>query len=342
MAYKDADLYNMALILSYADIAMQTGLSPDSIRGRVSRHGRAIGVRVSDGVPAPIVQVGAVPVLPLWNALPYVDTETVLVLGDVHIPATDWLLLELVVKFAEKHMRKGNRTLCIVGDLLNFDAISRYPHIVAPVAATDELRAINVILKYLFKIFDRIFYSMGNHDHRFHKFFSGVFGLMELRALMTASIDAGKLRMVNQTQQIVKHGDVIWRLTHQQNYSKIKGRVADTLAIKHMSNVITHHEHHVNVSRDSYNRYTTINNGMLGNYEMMDYVQLVDSTSNVMCNGFSFVRNGTGHLLTPYPTMTDWDMWGLGAAALPAIGAAEARMRRLTQPNMLELDKEAA
>ena len=342
MAYTDKELYHMALLLDYADIANRTALNVDSIRGRVSRYGKRIGIRKDDGVPASIIELGTVPVLPKFNAVPYVDTDTVLVVGDVHIPATDWLFLELAVKFAEKHMRKGSRTLCIVGDLLNFDAMSKYPHIVAPVGAPDELRAVNVILQYLFKTFDHIVYSMGNHDHRFHKFFSGAFGLIELRALMTASIDAGKLRMVNQTQQIVKHGDIIWRLTHQQNYSKIKGRVADNLAMKHLSNVITHHEHHVNISRDSYNRHTTINNGMIGDNEKMAYVQLVDSTSNVMCNGFAFVRNGTGHLLTPYPTMTDWDMWGLGAAALPAIGAAEARMQRLTQPNVLELDKDKA
>lgn len=340
MPYKDAELYNLALTLSYTAIAEQTGLAVDSIRGRVSRHGKAIGVRVSEGVPTGIMQVGTVPTVPVFNAAPYVDVDC-MVMGDVHVPATDWQFLELAIRFAERHMRKGSRVLCIVGDLLNFDAISHYPNVVVPVAAVDELRAVNVVLRYFLKTFDSIIYSMGNHDHRFHKFFNGAFGLHELRALMTASIDAGKLKMVNQTQQMVRHGDVLWRLTHQRNYSKIKGRVADALAQKHLSNMITHHEHHVNLSRDTHNRYTTINNGMMGDWERMSYVQLVDSTSGVMCNGFSFVRNGTGHLLTPYPTMTDWDMWGLGAAALPAIGVSEARIQRLTRPRILELGEAA-
>lgn len=61
-------------------------------------------------------------------------------------------------------------------------------------------------------------------------------------------------------------------------------------------------------------------------------VQLVDSTSGVMCNGFTYLNNGVGHLLTPYDTMTDWDMWGLGAVALPAIEAAKLKMERLTMP----------
>lgn len=320
---------------TYRQITDRFGFkSEDGVRSRVGRYVREQLKTLPDLASFPIVVGNGYrrhEVIAKIVQMPVLRCP-VQVMADIHVPTTEWTMLELAVKFAEKHLPKGERVGAIVGDLFNFDAISQYDHIAAPIPLQTEMDYGEGLIEFMLAVFDRLHISMGNHDYRLMKALSGDFGATRLGKMITKHVDNGRVVMTDKSQMIVVQANNIWRLTHQRNYSKVKGRVAAGLSVKHQVNTITHHEHHVAILRDDFNRYTAINNGALVDYEKLLYVQLVDSLSGVMCNGFTLLRNGTGSLLTPYETMTDWDMWGMGNAALPAIEAARLKMERLTMP----------
>ncbi len=319
---------------TYRQIADRHGFSENSVRSRVSRYAREQLESLPDTTPFPIVGKGGYSrheIVPKIVQMPILRCP-LMVFGDVHVPTTEWTMLELMTRFAEKHLPKGERVGALIGDLFNFDVISQYDHIIAPISLQTELDFAEGAIDYLLSVLDTLYISMGNHDYRLFKLLKGEFGATRLGQMLSRHVYSGRVVMTDKSQMVAIQAGHIWRMTHQRNYSKIKGRVASGLAIKHHCNILTHHEHHVAVLRDDFNRFTVINNGALVDYEKLPYVQLVDSTSNVMCNGFTFLRNGIGHLLTPYDSMTDWDMWGLGNVAMQAIETAKMKMERLTMP----------
>lgn len=333
---------------TYRQIAERHGFNEDSVRSRISRYVREQIQSVPDLTPFPIVGKGGYrrhEIVPKIVQMPVLRCPLV-VFGDVHVPTTEWTMFELMTRFAEKHLPKGSRTGALVGDLFNLDAISQYDHIVAPYSLQTEMDYAEGAIEYLLSVMDKLYISMGNHDYRLFKLLQGDFGATRLGQMITNHVYNGRVVMTDKSQMIAIQAGQVWRMTHQRNYSKIKGRVASALAIKHHCNILTHHEHHVAILRDDFNRFTVINNGALVDYEKLVYVQLVDSTSNVMCNGFTYLNNGIGHLLTPYETMTDWDMWGLGNVAMQAIETAKMKAERLTMPieemPVIALESEAA
>lgn len=314
----------------YKTVAAMFSLSVDGVRGRVGRAIRAQEERVAES--RPLTMFGQeLPKIPRYDEVPYFRGDTI-VTGDWHVPTTEWALLELMAKFANKHMPAGQRNIMLVGDLFNFDMLSKYEQIVNSYSLKTELAYAEAVIDYMLKAVDTLTFTLGNHDERFLKKFQGALDATTFGKMISKHIYTGKLRISTKSQAMVISGGQVWRVTHQRNYSKIKGRVGSDIAIKHQVNTVTHHEHHVAVIRDTFNRYTIVNNGMLGDYEKMGYVMLTDSTSGVMCSGFTFIRNGVANLLTPYPTMTDWSLWGMEVDALPVIEAAAARMERLTMP----------
>lgn len=315
-------------------IAERHGFNEDSVRSRISRYVREQIQSVPDLTPFTIVGKGGYTrheIVPKIVQMPILRCP-LMVFGDVHVPTTEWTMFELMIRFAEKHLPKGARTGALVGDMFNMDAISQYDQIVAPYSLQTEMDYAEGAIEYLLSVMDTLYISMGNHDYRLFKLLQGDFGVTRLGQMISKHVYDGRVVMTDMSQMVAIQSDQVWRLTHQRNYSKIKGRVASALAIKHHCNIVTHHEHHVAVLRDDYNRFTVINNGALVDYEKLVYVQLVDSTSNVMCNGFTYLNNGIGHLLTPYETMTDWDMWGMGNVAMQAIETANMKIERLTMP----------
>jgi hypothetical protein len=317
---------------SYRLIAERRNLNEDSVRGRVGRYARAVRERRGDVIPFDVDGTKLQPTYRL-TGIPTLRHPALVVFADVHLPYTEWNLFELMIRFAEKHMPKGQRVGAIVGDFLNLDSMSTYDHIVPPFNLDDELDYAEYAVEYLLTVFDKLYWRMGNHDMRLVKRLAGALGAKHLARMIYDGMRDERLNVGNMTQMIAIQNNTIWRLSHQRNYSRNRGIVAARLALKHECNTITHHEHHVAMTRDDYNRYTVINNGMLADYEKMAYVVVTDSTSPVMCQGFTYLHNGVGHLLTPYATFTDWDRWGMEREALPAIVEAENKARRLTLPD---------
>ncbi|MCX8009372.1 MAG: metallophosphoesterase, partial [Patescibacteria group bacterium] len=238
----------------------------------------------------------------------------VLVLSDIHFPTTDYEFLDLALVFGEKHMPSGKRNVLLLGDVVNFDALSIYPHVSPPYSLSLELDIAEAFLVRLTKTFDNILYVQGNHEDRLRKSLDPVFyGHRFMRLLVDDIASAeGKIQVSMATRAQVVGSSAVWRATHQKNYSRTQIAVGSALAQKYSSNIIAAHQHFVGIFRAPYGDYTIINSGGLFDARKMAYVSRVDNTSPQMANGFVFVdAEGAGHLLTPYDSMTSWALWGM-------------------------------
>lgn len=251
--------------------------------------------------------------LPIYTETPVI-TDNCIVVGDIHIPTTFWELADKVSVVADECL-ESPKTLIIAGDFINADAISTYPHTVAPVSLEVEFNIARSILSDWSEVFDKIILIMGNHEMRIFKQLYGSIGQTEIKSLFTTGIE-DIVEVYNAGQVIVNHDDILWRVTHQAAYSKIKGRVANVLAQKHQMNIISHHEHHLLQSRDDFDNYTIINNGGLHDHEKMAYVSQIDNTRPIMNNGFVMLREGFPDMFTPYRSWTDWNDWDIDGTEL--------------------------
>lgn len=319
---------------SYSAIAARYGLSVHTIRARVSEYRQLVLDRTPNTPPFLVAVGGRQPApvsMPSFMDVPVIHSEQIMVTGDWHVPTVDWHFFDLLPKFAEKHIPAGKRHLAIVGDLLNMDAVSKYESAIPSHSLELELAVAERALEYVFEVFDRVWYCLGNHEYRLLKTLHGALSGTRFGRLLMKHIDNQRIIMTVQAQLHLVSGGVDWRLTHPRNYSRNKGIVASQLCQKHLVNVIGQHEHHAAIGRDVYNRFTWVNNGGFFDYEKMAYVMLEDSTSPVMCNAFTYVEDGSPELLTPYESMTNWRRWGIDASL--AVAASEARMRRLSKPD---------
>lgn len=247
--------------------------------------------------------------LPVFDGEPHLTGDWV-VCGDLHLPTTDFALAERMLETArELDMRR----LLIVGDLCNFEAFSKFEHLVPPPDFETEVRvAVRLITRFA-EHFEEMVLVLGNHEHRLLRRSNGNLTATMLGHILSAA--GGKLRVSPYSHAIIESGGQVWRATHQRNYSRIKGRLADQLAQKYQSNVLSFHQHHVAVQRDSWNRYTIIDAGGLHDDSKMAYVKLTDSNMPVMARGFVLLVSGVGHLFTPYPTLTNWPVLVAGLKA---------------------------
>lgn len=280
----------------------------DGVRGRIS-EGKKLLAEMNDNIVTDYVWTGAsgnITELPRYVGALECEGNFA-VIGDFHIPTTQYKWLrDAVLPICERHL-KPPRKLILAGDLFNMDALSEYKNITPPISLTTELTIGRAVMAQLLSVFDEVYYIMGNHDHRLHKVLDGDVSNELLRGIITPL--RNRLQISPYKYMRVTSGGHQWHIAHQRNYSRNVLNVANKLANKHNMNVITWHEHHVGKGRDEWNRHTIVNGGGLHDPEMMAYVSVDDSTSPKMKNGFVLLIDGTAHLITPYPSMTNINRW---------------------------------
>lgn len=247
--------------------------------------------------------------LPTFDGEPHLEGDWV-ICGDVHLPTTDFELAETMLRVARELNLKR---LLIAGDLINADAFSLYEHVVPAITFEDEVKIAVRVISAWCEWFDDMLLLMGNHELRVMRRSNGNLNATMLGHILSAG--NGKLRVSPYSHAVITSAGQVWRVTHQRNYSRITGRLADQLAQKYQCNIISLHQHHVAVQRDTYNRYTIIDGGGLHDDRKLAYVSLVDSNMPAMARGFVLLVDGVGHMVTPYQTMTNLDMLLMGLKA---------------------------
>jgi hypothetical protein len=297
--------------LTYSELAAKYRLNVDGVRGRVSKaYRKSIAAPRYSFTGDDEPQGGAQPV---FNGMLHLRADQLMIAGDLHIPSTNYPLIESMTELALKHM-KPPRGLLICGDLSNGDQDSAHAPLAPTISRARELVMLEDMLSYLLIVFDHIWLTPGNHlRNRLMKTLSADMTANHIKRLFTPPADLDRVTFSWYDLVHVTSGDEPWIVTHQYQYRQTKLSIANDLAQKYQANTITFHQHHTASGMDKYERYAVIDCGGLHDQEMMAYTQLVPSTRPRMNSGFVYLHDGTGSLLTPYKALTSWSLWGVRA-----------------------------
>jgi hypothetical protein len=271
---------------TFEELGKKYGMTQDAVKGLIRT------ARLSIDPKKDVVHLGS----PLELA------GNFLIVGDVHVPATDWAFASLVGRVADK---TGIRRLVIGGDFFNQDLWSRYPQVVTQPTWREERDAARVLLHDWLEVFDEIYTIHGNHDRRLAKFTAGEFDESDVWGLVATS---RKMHHSNRGYCTVNSGGQVWRVTHPRNYGRNQLTVASDLANKYQCHVITFHEHHSAIGWDVYGHYVCVNSGTLVDPRKLAYVELEDNRMAAMLKSFVVLRDGVVTVLGEHP-YTDWRAW---------------------------------
>lgn len=232
-------------------------------------------------------------------------TGNALIVGDIHVPFTDWTYAHLVSRIGEKHLQSP-RQLIIAGDFFNLDIFSDYVRLVSGPGWHDEKKAAVAIAQEWAGVFDKIYLLTGNHDRRVSRRTDGEMNIADLADFLSVPMD--KLTPSVFGYAILESGDTIWRVTHSKEYSINRLTVVGELALKYQSNIISWHEHHQAIGWDRFGRYCIINGGSLCKQDTMAYAVIDDTKRPVWNTGFVMVRGGCPTLFGK-PPVTRWEDW---------------------------------
>lgn len=277
--------------LTYSELAKRYG----STRGTVARAiaNAKKGVRKTEA-KFQRVRLGA----------PFALKGDAMIVGDVHVPTTDYQLARMVGTIAEKHLT-APRKLIIAGDMFNFDSFSVYAPVVRAPSMRDELEAARQLLHDWLDVFAEIYVIMGNHDRRLQKWSAAEFEAADIFSMITTD---PRVKVSNYGWCTLDTPGGRYRITHSRNYSVNAGTVAGELANKYQCHIICHHQHHLCKTLDRWKRYICIDNGGLFDVEQLAYVVLDDSKSPGMAQGFTMLRDGSPTLFGKFP-FEDWTRW---------------------------------
>ena len=248
--------------------------------------------------------------LPRYDIKPILQGDH-MVSGDWQLPAMNYKLFDLHVEVAKQNM--DTPKFAVIGDLVNLDRMSSYDSRVPVESLQTEINLAKGALERLMNVGDvKVF--QGNHEYRWSRNLEGVLDILSFWELVQHGMKTGSIQIFAETSAWLHSGKQKWLLTHQRNYSRIKGRVANQLAMLRQTNVICFHQHHFGGIASDNGLYAAFDNGGLHDDSLMDYPHMYDSTMPRMTNGFNMVRDGIGHQFTPYEQMTDYSLYGVDAS----------------------------
>lgn len=233
-----------------------------------------------------------------YNSPPVLKTDNVVVMADVHVPYHDVEWCSQVVHIA----RSLGITDCIIaGDLFDFTALSSFAKFITVSGddddLTEEIESAADFVNVLLGNFDRVVYTLGNHEKRLSHS-TGVRVRTELiRAVLGQRLQK-RLEIAPYYYSIVKSSVGKWRITHPKNSSVIPLRVAARMADKYQMHIIAGHGHDWGCTT-SVSGYYAAACGCCADVDKLDYVQLEDNLRPVMQMGAWILHNCNPILLHP-------------------------------------------
>jgi hypothetical protein len=211
--------------------------------------------------------------------------------GDLHLPLADW---ELCGKVAVTAKARGIKNLLIGGDVFDMQAYGHYEALVTPPPPEADRIAGLYVMGLWRDWFTDIRILMGNHDARLLKALSGRESEETLAAVFLSRLGGpDNVQVSIYGYCIVDTPTGEWRVTHPGSFGRNQLSVANNLARKFGSHILTFHEHHDARGWDDSGQYVVANIGMLADPAKLAYSQLVDRSSTpVMRQSFGVLQNG--------------------------------------------------
>ena len=232
-----------------------------------------------------------------------IKSKNIIVAHDPHIPYHYPEIIEKMLLLAERFNIKD---LAIVGDFIDNKSLARFKKSDTGEKLSYELSAATNILELLFETFDKIYYSMGNHEARFFHLFEGNVKVNQLKNLIYTAI-SGKKLIITKYHYLTLNNK--WRLTHPKNYSRIPPQIERRLAEKYHMHIIGAHGHLFGMSTDISGDYLTLQIGGLSDPDRTWYIKEKDTTHPKWTPGFWMIRNDVIYPFTLHENLTDWDFW---------------------------------
>lgn len=250
----------------------------------------------------------------------YVEGKAVVfVSGDRHTPFVNAPFLNAKLKLMSWYKLMGYKVLnLIAGDLLNASDASRHPKTRREKVMAEEKEYAQASLNAENRLADETYLLLGNHDEWLARLLNGLLDANDYFAWLTSGLDMSKINTIDDTKVFVHSGKTRWFVGHAIEYSKNVGSLTKQLNLAYLNNIISHHEHHLGVGRDDYNRHTWIANGMEADSALLEYVNHHMTKQNVMKNSFTVLDGDTFKMFTPYPQWQRWEDYDINPAEMYA------------------------
>ena len=161
--------------------------------------------------------------------------------SDAHVPYWHKDLFEYIFAIGKKFLPKGKRILIFNGDLLNLDSFSHWVTGSRGVSYTErEMNACTKLLEKCLQVFDKIYWTMGNHENRLNTQMGGnVPAERFLKMITTAEIEK-KVEFSSYPYSILND---TWLIGHPKGYSERGGQMASDICDVFEKNVVLGHNH---------------------------------------------------------------------------------------------------
>lgn len=260
------------------ELARKYGVAERTIR-RWKKNYR--GLEKIEPIPEPSTKV--------YDEFMVIDSDRVLVLGDIEIPCHSAETLEDACKIAQKFELD---TLIINGDFVALDSFSKWARsTVYKLAFKDELEPAIKIVKIFLSIFPRVYLTTGNHERRLAHRLDGEITIADFFSNMTG------VEFSEYSYCILNSGGNEILVCHQDNYGRSPLTVARELASIHHKNIICGHCHHQAQGFDKSGKYFIVDGGCCRATEHTEYKATRINTFPMWNLGYTMVLNGHPYLI---------------------------------------------
>ncbi len=197
----------------------------------------------------------------------------IIVTADWHHPLTDYALVNQLIDQAEEI---GARNLLVAGDWWNLDSVSDYDNKHKEAGLATELRYGTATMEKLTEVFDRIYFTWGNHDNRFTKLLRYELDFVRTMRLLfgdIAGVVVDRVEFSNLDHMVIHTPSGPYRVSHPAQYSAVPLSNPRRQASKYLMHALSGHTHHFAFGYDVSGKYIAAELGGLHRKDATKYLQ---------------------------------------------------------------------
>lgn len=209
-----------------------------------------------------------------------IESDAVLLIGDLHLPFMDWPLFYEAIDIAKD---EGIKTCVVGGDEFDCDSFSYYMDLTPKKMSMSkifdkECEEVAKVNKILYREFDNISCLKGNHELRWLRINEGHVDIHQMYKLaMPSNLSEDQFfEKFHVTQDdflyVIQNGEK-WRINHPKNFRKLNLSVVRDLASIYLCHQIGFHGHQWAQGKAVNNKYTIADGGGLFDKDALAYLR---------------------------------------------------------------------